>query len=190
MSATGSYSSPIMSRRPDTEPPVASAEEADARPARARTGRHTRLVVPAEAPAPADLRPLSIAGLTRHRVLLLTVLLAGAWLVFAFVRQVGDVTAASDRAGALAAANAELRADIATLEDELRLIQRQEYVAQQARAYRLGAAREVPFTLQGPLPSLPVDAPGSASVRVGADAERRSPIDAWLTILFGPGDAG
>lgn len=179
-----------MTRRTDPEPSDASATAGDgrARGAEPRRTRASRLQAPVEEREPADLRSLSIAGLTRHRVLLLTVLLAGGWLVFAFVRQVGDVTAASDRAGALSAANAELRADIATLEEELRLIGRQEYVIQQARAYRLGAAREVPFSLQAPLPSLAPDAPGSAGVRVGSDADRHSPLEAWLIVLFGPAE--
>lgn len=174
-----------MTRRPAAPPPDPSTAAA---PDRDEPTAQLRLP-PEERPA-ADLRAMSIAGLTRHRVLLLTVLLAGGWLVFAFVRQVGDVTAASGRAEALAAANQQLRADISTLEGELRLIQRQEYVVQQARGYRLGAAREVPFSLQQPVPSLRPDAPGSAGVRVGADAEAGSPLEAWLTLLFGPAEGG
>ena len=42
------------------------------------------------------------------------------------------------------------------------------YVAQEARAFRLGSPREVPFTLGQPAPSLGPDAPGSAGARVGA----------------------
>jgi cell division protein FtsB len=118
-------------------------------------------------------------------MLQLASLLAVAWLVFAFLRQVGDVTAASGRADALRDANAGLAADVVGLEDELRLIQRQAYVVQQARAYGLGSPREIAFTIQQPAPSLGPEAPGSAGVRVGADSEPSSPLDSWLALLFG-----
>ena len=138
-----------------------------------------------ETAQPADLAALPVAGLTRRRMLVSATLLAVAWLSFAFIRQVGDVTAASARADALQAANRALAADIAALDGELRLIQRQDYIVQQARGYRLGTAREVPFTLHGPLPSLPPDAPGASGTRVGAAEGRQTPLEAWLTLLFG-----
>jgi cell division protein FtsB len=173
-----------MARRPDHAPP-------DPTPAGGRAGH--RLGTPAsrypgdpEAQAPADLSDLPVAGLTRHRMLVIATCLAVAWLAFAFIRQVGDVTAASTRAEALGIANQQLRADIEALDGELRLIQRQDYIVQQARAYRLGEPREVPFTLEQPLASLPPDAPGSAGVRVGADEDRHTPLEAWLQLLFGP----
>ncbi len=138
-----------------------------------------------ETAQPADLAALPVAGLTRRRMLVAATLLAVAWLSFAFIRQVGDVTAASARADALQAANRALAADIAALDGELRLIQRQDYIVQQARGYRLGSAREVPFTLQGPVPSLPADAPGAFGTRLGAAEVRHTPLEAWLTLLFG-----
>jgi hypothetical protein len=132
-----------------------------------------------------DLGTLSVAGITRRRMLQLATCLAAAWLAFAFLRQVGDVTAASGRADGLRLANAELARQVGALEDELRLIQRQEYVVQEARAYRLGSPREVPFTIAQPAPSLPPDAPGSAGARVGAEHEARTPLEGWLSLLFG-----
>jgi cell division protein FtsB len=143
------------------------------------------VVVDDDPSGPADLAGLPVAGLTRRRMLVAATLLAVAWLSFAFIRQVGDVTAASARADALQAANRQLAADIVALDGELRLIQRQDYIVQQARGYRLGTAREVPFTLQGPLPSLPADAPGTAGARVGAAEVRHTPLEAWLALLFG-----
>ena len=112
--------------------------------------------------------------------------LAIAWLSIAFVRQVGDVTAASARADALEVANQQLATDVAALDDELRLIQRQEYIVQQARAFRLGSPQEVPFALQMPAPSLGPGAPGSAGLRIGSVDAHRSPLESWLTLLFGP----
>jgi cell division protein FtsB len=133
-----------------------------------------------------DLRGLRIAGLTRHRLLQIASGLAVAWLAFAFLRQVGDVTAASSRADSLRTENASLARDVAALEDELRLIQRQDFIVQQARAYRLGSPREVPFTIGGPAATLGPDAPGAAALRVGADPQAHSALDAWLSLLFGP----
>jgi cell division protein FtsB len=139
----------------------------------------------ADARGTPDLGGLPVAGITRRRMLQLVTCLAAAWLGFAFLRQVGDVTAASARADSLRAGNAQLSREVAALEEELRLIQRQDYVEQQARAYRLGSPREVPFELAQPAPTLGPDAPGSAGVRVGAEHIERSPVEAWLSLLFG-----
>jgi len=52
--------------------------------------------------------------------------------------------------------------------------------------YRFGDAKEIPFTLDPSVPA-PVDgAPGSASVRLGAAIDRQTPLESWLSILFGP----
>ena len=57
-----------------------------------------------------------------------------------------------------------------------------------ARAYGLGGRKEIAFALAPDAPPLASDAPGSAGLRVGAAASRVSPLDRWLTLLFGPGD--
>ena len=44
------------------------------------------------------------------------------------------------------------------------------------------------FSLAPDAPPLPKDAPGSASVRLGADTTRVTPLESWLTLLFGPSD--
>ena len=73
------------------------------------------------------------------------------------------------------------------LKRELELIQRQAYITQQARAYRLGGGREIAFTLDANAPALPADAPGSASVKLGAaPMDQRTPLESWLELLFGP----
>ena len=84
------------------------------------------------------------------------------------------------------AANAAKRAEIDSLEGELALIQDPHYVLQQARSYRLGDPHEIPFTLAQGAPALGPDAPGSAALRVGAPTSV-SPLERWLTLLFGPG---
>ena len=81
-----------------------------------------------------------------------------------------------------------LQRQVAALDRELDLIARPRYVAQQARAYRLGGAHEIAFALAPDAPPLAADAPGSAAVRVGAKVDDVSPLDRWLTVLFGPTD--
>jgi hypothetical protein len=75
---------------------------------------------------------------------------------------------------------------VAGLERELELIGRQAFIEQAARSYRLGTGTEIPFTLDPDAPPLPADAPGSAAVKLGAEPANRSPLDAWLEVLFGP----
>jgi cell division protein FtsB len=135
-----------------------------------------------------DLAALPIVGITRRRVAILASAMLAAWVVIAFARQVGEVSAASARAEDIASANAALRIEVSTLERELDLIARQRYVEQQGRAYGLGGAREIPFTLAKDAPALPDDAPGSAALRVGGRSEDVAPLERWLTVLFGPSD--
>ncbi len=134
----------------------------------------------------ADLAGLSIAGITRRRMTILTSVLLASLIVVAFVRQVGEAADATTRAEHIASANAAMRIEVAGLERELDLIGRQRYIEQQARAYGLGTSREVPFTLAADAPPLPADAPGSAAVRVGASIDAVTPLERWLTVLFGP----
>jgi hypothetical protein len=133
-----------------------------------------------------DLAALPIIGITRRRVAIIGSAMLAAWIVIAFARQVGEVSAASARAEDIASANASLRIEVGALERELDLIARQRYVEQQGRAYGLGAEREIPFTLAHDAPALPDDAPGSAALRVGARSEQVAPLERWLTVLFGP----
>ena len=76
-------------------------------------------------------------------------------------------------------------ADVIALEDELALIQRQAYIEQQAREYRLGAPRERPFILADDAPALASDAPGTAATRLGANLDDETPLESWLDLLFG-----
>jgi len=144
----------------------------------------------AEAPTArdrVDLSALSIAGISRRHVAWIAAGLVSAWIVVIFARQVGEASAASARAAQLAADNAALATEVQSLENEVALIVRPEYVAQEARGHGLGAAHEIPFTLDPSVPA-PVDgAPGSASARLGARDERQTPLESWLSLLFGPG---
>jgi cell division protein FtsB len=159
---------------PTDEPP------SDDRPAAASDDRATR-------PTEPDLRALPIAGFTRRRIAMVMGAVLAAWIVVIFARQVSDAAAASARAHSMVVENAAKQAQIAALERELETIQQPRYIAQQARGYGLGFSREIPFSLAPGASPLPADAPGSAVRRVGA-APSMSPLERWLTILFGPGD--
>lgn len=132
------------------------------------------------------LSALPIAGITRRRTAILLGVLLAAWIVIVFARQVSEASAATGRAEAMVASNAERRAQIAGLERELEQIQQQPFVLQQARGYGLGGSHEVPFSLAAGAPPLAANAPGSAAVRLGAPPSV-SPAERWLTLLFGPG---
>ena len=133
----------------------------------------------------ASLSDLPVAGLTRRRIAILIAALVAAWVIVLFARQVGEASEASTRADAMRVQNEAMAADVSALEDELQLIQRQAYIEQQAREYRLGAPREVPFILADDAPPLAADAPGTAAKRLGADTAAVTPLDSWLALLFG-----
>src|SRR5215203_792391 len=139
----------------------------------------------ATAGALASLSDLPVAGLTRRRIALLLAALVAAWVIVLFARQVGEASEASTRADGMRTQNEALAATVSALERELELIQRQAYIEQQAREYRLGSPREIPFILADGAPRLPLDAPGTAASRLGALTTATTPLDAWLTLLFG-----
>lgn len=142
---------------------------------------------PAAAAALGSLADLPVAGLTRRRIALVLGALVVAWVIVLFARQVSEASAASARAEVLRQSNVELASAVDALKRELELIQRQAYITQQARGYRLGGGREIAFTLEDHAPALPADAPGSASVKLGAvPVDRRTPLESWLQLLFGP----
>ena len=135
-----------------------------------------------------DLSSLSIAGITRRRVGWVAAGLISAWIVVIFARQAGEAASAANRADQIASDNAALAAEVAALEGELQMVERPEYIAQQARNYDLGGSKEIPFTLDSSVPAPGPNAPGSASTRVGVRDDRVSPLESWLSLLFGPTD--
>jgi cell division protein FtsB len=141
------------------------------------------------AAALGSLADLPVAGLTRRRIAILMGAILAAWVFLLFARQVGEAGEATARAAAMRTENAGLETEAAALESELALIQRQDYIEQAARAYRLGKPKEVPFTLDENAPPLAPDAPGSASVRLGTVVVQVSPLEAWTRLLFGDGAA-
>jgi len=143
---------------------------------------------PTAAVASVDLSGLTVAGFTRRRVGWVAAAFLSVWIIIVFARQVGDATTAANRAAQMLADNAALAAEVQALEGELALIVEPAFVGLQARGHGLGAPREIPFTLDPSVPVASDGAPGSASVRLGADDDRQTPLESWLSLLFGPGD--
>jgi hypothetical protein len=134
-----------------------------------------------------NLAALPIAGISQRRMAMLLGALVAVWIIVLFARQVGDASAASARAEAMIADNVARHAQVAALDRELARIQQSRFVLLQARAHGLGGHNEIAFTLDPGAPRLASDAPGSAGLRVGASVPV-SPLDRWLTLLFGSGD--
>lgn len=162
-----------MSRSIDPEPPAPDADGLD--PATAAPTRPT-----------VDLATLPIVGLTRRRMAMIAAAMLAAWIVIAFARQVAEASEAASRAQDIASGNAMLSLEVAAMQRELESIGRQRFVEQEARAHGVGGIDEIAFTLAADSPPLAADAPGSAAVRLGAEVEDVSPLERWLTVLFGP----
>jgi hypothetical protein len=136
---------------------------------------------------PLDPASLPMPSLSRRRVVTAAGVLLAGLLTLSFVRQVGEATAASDRAEELRAANAALRDEVARLQQDLGHVQDLHFIQLEGRAFGLGGRGEVPFALAAGAPALEANAPGSTAVRLGAPDRPSSPIDAWLEVLFGSG---
>ena len=141
---------------------------------------------PERAHARLDPASLPMPSLSRRRVITAAGVLAAALLTLGFARQVGEATDASDRADTLRAENAALRAEVDGLQGDLSHVQDPRFIRLEGRAFGLGGPGEIPFALAAGAPPLAADAPGSASVRLGAPQRASSPLDAWLEVLFGP----
>jgi hypothetical protein len=143
-------------------------------------------VVEDDGPPRLDPASLPMPSLSRRRVVTAAGVLAAALLTLGFARQVGEAAAATDRADNLRAANAALRGEVAGLQRDLNHVQDPRFIKLAGRAFGLGGPGEIPFALAVGAPALAADAPGSASVRLGAAPRNTSPLDAWLEALFGP----
>ena len=165
----------------------------DKRPAAAEAARRTlpRPATPTTVEPPPEPRldpaSLPMPSLSRRRVVTAAGVLLAGLLTVSFVRQVGEATAASDRAAELRAANAALNDEVARLQADLSHVQDPHFVQIEGRAYGLGGKGEIPFALAAGAPTLGADAPGSAAVRLGAPTRPQHPLDAWLEVLFGTG---
>ena len=179
-----------MRPRPDSPPPGRPIDDPDP-----ETGAD-EAVDPEDAdvdePSLSAARPrpsltgVGIAGLNRRRVAWILGLVLTAWIVVVFARQVGDASAKASEADAARDTNAEMATMVGSLQRELALVQREEFIEQQAHGLGLGDEKDHPFALAANAPALPANAPGSAAVRLGARPQEESPLDSWLSLLFGP----
>jgi hypothetical protein len=175
-SSNGARSARTAADQPPTGRPMTIPRPATPKPPEPET-RSGPLIDPATLPMPS---------LSRRRVVTAAGMLVAVLLALSFARQVGDATAASDRANDLRTSNATLRDEVARLQADLGHVQDPKFILLEGRSFGLGGPHEIPFALAAGAPPLAADAPGSASVRLGAPP-RRSPIDAWLEVLFGGG---
>ena len=123
-------------------------------------------------------------SLSRRRLVTAAGVLVASLLAMTFIRQVGEASDAASHAADLRAGNAILRDEVARLERDLGHVQDPRYILLVGRAFGLGGPREIPFALAAGAPPLAADAPGSASVRLGAPPLHRNPLDTWLSVLF------
>jgi hypothetical protein len=143
---------------------------------------------PADEPEPRlDPSSLPMPTLSRRRVVTAAGVLLAGLLTLSFARQVGEATAAANRADDLRVANAALRDDVARLQQDLSHVQDLHFIQLEGRAFGLGGKGEIPFALAAEAPALAADAPGSAAVRLGAPARPANPLDSWLEVLFASG---
>jgi hypothetical protein len=132
-----------------------------------------------------DPAALPMPSLSRRRLVTAAGVIAASLLALSFIRQVGAATDAANRAADLRAGNAVLADEVDRLQRDLGHVQDPRYILLAGRAYGLGGPREIPFALAAGAPALEADAPGSASVRLGAPPADQAPLDAWLEVLFG-----
>lgn len=138
-----------------------------------------------------SLDGLGVAGLHSRHVVVVAVAIVIAWVLFSFAGQVSEAASAADRTERMRVENAALAQEVGELERELGIVAGPAWVAQQARAYQLGVGPERAFRLAPGAAPLAEDAPGSPTVRLGVERERKlSPLEAWLELLFGPAPGG
>jgi len=137
-----------------------------------------------------SLEGLTVGGFTKRRAAWIVGAFATVWIVLVFARQVGDAAAVAAQADQARIANAAVAANVASLQQELALVQRPDYILQQAHGLGLGTAKEHAFELAPNAAPLPSNAPGSAALRLGAPASNPSPLESWLDLLFGPTPGG
>jgi type II secretory pathway pseudopilin PulG len=155
------------------------ARAADARAADARAARSTPST---RTGSRAAFRP------RRLHAILVAIAIVSVWLVLVFARALGDVDRATARHQQMSDDAAALQTRLDADRRELALVQTDAFQRLQARAYGMGAANEVVFSLPAdaptPAPIVPLGAT-SAAADDAAPASATTPLDAWLEILFG-----
>jgi hypothetical protein len=135
--------------------------------------------------APLSSLPGPRLSIPSRRLALLVGGMVALWLVGVFARQVGEASSAASQADQMRARNVAMERDVASLEQELKLIKQPAFVSEMARGYLLGSPREVPFSVDPNAPALPANAPGSVGIKPDPAAGSVSPLESWLQALFG-----
>jgi hypothetical protein len=125
--------------------------------------------------------------LRRLHFVLIGIAIVAVWLVFVFARALGDLDRATARQQAIAAEATTLALRLDADHRELELVQTDAFQSLQARAYGMGAPGEVVFSLPQDAPPPPAITPLGGSTQAAATraADGKTPLDAWLYILFG-----
>ena len=118
----------------------------------------------------------------RNHIVLLAIIVIGAWVVVGFGRTITSMNAAVDRQAALTAENQTLNAQLTAGERELVLVQTDGFQALQARAFGIGRPGEIAFSLETDAPPAPEVVPLGS---IGTAAESNAPLESWLRLLFG-----
>jgi hypothetical protein len=121
----------------------------------------------------------------RGTLLLLGQALLVAVFLLALVRNLIGVIEVNTRLSRLRDETADLQARADALTAERVLLDDAAFLELVARGYSLGSTVERPFVLAANAAPLPDDAPGSSARRFSPDAPTRTPLDAWLNLLFG-----
>jgi hypothetical protein len=119
---------------------------------------------------------------SRNHLIVLVIIVIGAWVVVGFGRTITSMNAAMDTQAALTSETQALRAQLDAGERELILVQTNGFQALEARAFGLGAPGEVAFGLETDAPPAPVVVPLGST---GTAAVANAPLEAWLNLLFG-----
>jgi len=118
----------------------------------------------------------------RTQIVAVLVVVLAVWLVLTFGRALTQLNDATQREAAAAAETRSLAAQLEAGRRELILVQTDAFQALEARALGMGGPGEKIFALTTDAP------PPPAIVPLGQDAASsatKTPLDAWLELLFG-----
>ena len=136
----------------------------------------------------ADARPgrPSRFSLRRMHLVLIVVGVIAVWLVFVFAGSIGDLDRATARQQQVTTEANTIQARLDADKRELAIVQTDSFQRLQARAYGMGAAGEIVFSLPADAPSpQPITPLGASSAAASSATTAQSPLDAWLSLLFG-----
>jgi cell division protein FtsB len=127
-------------------------------------------------PSGRRLRP------SRLQLGLLVGVLVAVWFVLAFARTMSQLNEATARTDAVRADNAALTQRLAAAQSEADLLQSDAYLRFAARSFGMGGPGERAFGLA---PGAPAPAAMVPLGQSNAAAQKATPLDDWLNLLFG-----